>query len=351
MARIPRQDGPGTWHHVMNRGVAKRPLFEDREDQRFFLARLARQVRLGCIEVHAFCLMTTHFHMLVHSPTGKLSEAMRRVQNEHSRQFNRRHKRDGTLIRGRYFSKPVLSLSYRQTLVSYIDANPVKAGMVRISSEYAFGSAKAYMQAEGPRWLTRGWVESVSCATAGSEHYTPAAYIAAFGGGLSSESAELIHARIASTATEDPLDDLIAATPKRVREWMQRKALLADGCRIGLPVCGLRALDAALAESVRDQGPWFVEDGRSSRRGAELARAGLLRDLCGLHWHAIAGATGGTEAQVRRQAKHHWRLIGKDATHAERAACVAKSAVMRCSRSCPRPKLTDDVVRYQTVKK
>ena len=66
----------------MNRGVAKRPLFENRGDARFFLARLARQIRLGRIEVHAYCLMTTHFHLLVRSPIGEMSEAMRRVQNE-----------------------------------------------------------------------------------------------------------------------------------------------------------------------------------------------------------------------------------------------------------------------------
>ncbi len=79
MARNPRQDHPGSWHHVMNRGIARRSLFESRDDIRFFLACLARAVRRGQIEVHAWCILTTHFHLLVRSPGGELSAAMRRV--------------------------------------------------------------------------------------------------------------------------------------------------------------------------------------------------------------------------------------------------------------------------------
>jgi hypothetical protein len=66
----------------MNRGIARRTVFENDADVRYFLAQLARAVRAGGIEVHAYCLMTTHFHLLVRSPAGGLSTAMRAVQNE-----------------------------------------------------------------------------------------------------------------------------------------------------------------------------------------------------------------------------------------------------------------------------
>ncbi len=58
-----RSDGRGAWHHVMNRGLARRPVFEDRECVRYFLSCLARVVRRGLLEVHAYCVMTTHFHL------------------------------------------------------------------------------------------------------------------------------------------------------------------------------------------------------------------------------------------------------------------------------------------------
>ena len=70
MARRNRCDTPGSWHHVVNRGIAKRPLFEDRDDIRYFLSRLAHEVRRGRIEVHAYCILTTHYHLLVRSPRG-----------------------------------------------------------------------------------------------------------------------------------------------------------------------------------------------------------------------------------------------------------------------------------------
>ena len=48
----------------MNRGIAKRTLFETERDIRFFLSRLAKAVRAGRIEIHCFCILTTHFHLL-----------------------------------------------------------------------------------------------------------------------------------------------------------------------------------------------------------------------------------------------------------------------------------------------
>lgn len=61
----------------MNCGIARRTLFESGADVRYFLAQLARAVRAGWIEVQAFCLMTTHFHLLVRCPAGARSTAMR----------------------------------------------------------------------------------------------------------------------------------------------------------------------------------------------------------------------------------------------------------------------------------
>ena len=57
MARRSRQDQPGSWHHVINRGLAKRPLFEGRRDARFFLSRIANEVRRGRLEVHTWSVL------------------------------------------------------------------------------------------------------------------------------------------------------------------------------------------------------------------------------------------------------------------------------------------------------
>jgi len=68
MAQRRRQDAPGAWHHVYSRGMARRTVFESRRDIRHFLCRLALEVRRGTLEVHAYCFLTTHVHLLVRSP-------------------------------------------------------------------------------------------------------------------------------------------------------------------------------------------------------------------------------------------------------------------------------------------
>src|SRR5437867_1139696 len=103
----------------MNRGIARRPVFETRADIRFFLACLARAVRRGELEVHVFCVLTTHFHLLVRSPIGRLAVAMKRIENAYVRYYNRTRRRDGPLFRGRFRSRPVESLRYRNLLVRY----------------------------------------------------------------------------------------------------------------------------------------------------------------------------------------------------------------------------------------
>src|SRR5436190_877467 len=130
MPRRPRADRPGRLHHVMNRGIARRTVFETRADRRKFLALLAREVREGGIELHAFVILGTHYHLLVRSLDGRLSETMRRVQNAYVRWFNRMRRRDGPLFRGRFRSIPLESTRYAHTLIRYIDQNPVEARLV-----------------------------------------------------------------------------------------------------------------------------------------------------------------------------------------------------------------------------
>ncbi len=159
MPRRPRHDAVDTYHHVMNRGIARRPVFETDEDRRFFLSLLAQEVRAGRLEIHAYSVMLTHFHLLVRSVTGELSEAMRRIQNRYARRFNRSRKRDGPLFRGRFLSRPVDSLRYRRNVVTYIHDNAVAAGLVANPADHDWSSARFFAGEGGrrPPWLAPGW--------------------------------------------------------------------------------------------------------------------------------------------------------------------------------------------------
>ena len=298
MPRIPRQDEPGLWHHVFNRAIARRTLFERREDYRFFLAGLARAVRRGEIEVHAYCLLSTHYHLLLRSPEGRLSDAMQRVQLAYSRWFNRSRRRDGSLVRGRYGSKPVRSLSYRRVLVRYIDHNPVSARLSKTPATYAWGSARHYSRHTGPPWLERGWVESEVAAKCESGRFRPERYEAVHAVRRPAELRQLVEARMAYDEDKDPLDDLVSTSNPAIRRWMVHKAILADGTRPGLPLLSIARLERILQE--RRHAPWVVRRGRSDRDGWILAHVGLGRDLCGQTLRALAKRLSMSETKVRR---------------------------------------------------
>ena len=339
MPRRPRCDAPGSWHHVVNRAIAKRPYFEVREDQRTFLSRLALEVRAGRLEVHAYCLMTTHFHLLVRSPVGELSEAMRRAQCAYSRFFNRKRHRDGSLIRARFHSKRIDSDAYWSAVVRYIDENPVRAGLARAIGEYEFSSARAYLGQRRPPWLSIGAVEARALACSGSRRFSAQAYLRAFGPRAGEDVrslCELVESRLKSAREVDPLEDLVGATPDQVRAWMCRKAALADGMQVGLPVCGPSGLRRALDLERARGGEWFAECDGELRRGSDLAWIALLHELCALPLARIAALAGRTVWGVRTELVASRSILAADAEHTKRVARVVAEALAAVLPPAPR---------------
>lgn len=323
MARHPRSDSPGAWFHIMNRGVARRTLFEYGKDIRVFRNHLRAATERGEIEVHSYCFMTTHYHLLVRSPAAELGSAMQRIQTEYSRWFNRSRRRDGPLVRGRYFAKRVGNETYRRAVVGYIDRNPVSAGLVPKASEYAHGSAHEYATASEGSWLKRDWVEGKVRRILELEKYDPTRYDEVFGK-LPRSLARIVEARWRFRSAEDPLDDLIAAAPARVLAWMKRKSELADGTRPGLPVLVIEDLEAALQSHRVGVDPgWRV--GR--RSGWAILRVGLARQLCGLALDEIGAEVELSRSAVGKLADAHKRLIQSDEFYAMRAAEVGARAL------------------------
>lgn len=308
--RRQRADDAGTWHHVMNRSVARRPMFEGRDDVRSFLAGVAQAVRRGEIEVFAYCVLTTHFHLLVRSPIGRLSVAMRRIQGRYAQRFNRRQLRDGALVRGRYLSKVAASARYRAVLVRYIDQNPVAAGLCRDARDYPWCSAFQFAR-RAPRWLSRSWVDVL---------VGPSGYPAAGAGPGFVQLDELVQARLRSDAPDDRFDELVTAAPRQVRERLRQNAAAADG-RPCAPCAAASGLLRAVGSLARG-GPWPIRRGSRTVCGWTTLRAGLLRDCAGEPLARIADALGVHEAQASRLHRRHVQLLLEDDTYADRAAAV-----------------------------
>ncbi len=156
-----RIDACGMFHHVMNRGLSQRTVFETRRDVRFFLSLLAREVRAGNLRMLAYAILTTHFHLLAQSPRGELSAVMRRVESRYVRYFNRTRDRRGPLFERRFLSKPIGSHSHRLTVLRYIDQNAPEARLVAHASRYPYCSAYHYARARRPKWLDCSYVHGL----------------------------------------------------------------------------------------------------------------------------------------------------------------------------------------------
>jgi REP element-mobilizing transposase RayT len=153
MARPPRLQAPGTFHHLIARGNERREVFRDDADREDYLERIARyRVRFG-FRLYAYCLMPNHVHLAVEQGPASLSAFMHALQSSYTQHFNRRHGRVGHLFQGRYKSFLVDCDRYFVALVRYIHENPVKAGIVREARLYRWSSERYFRYGTDAPWL------------------------------------------------------------------------------------------------------------------------------------------------------------------------------------------------------
>jgi hypothetical protein len=299
----------------MNRALGRRTAFETRTDIRVFLALVAHAVREQRVEVHAFSILATHFHLLVRSLDGDLSETLRRIQNVYVRWFNRTRRRDGPLFRGRFRSIPVENSRYVQTLFRYIDQNPVLARLVASAEDYPYGSARLHVSdRRGPRWVCRSLVERFLAPLLAEGVDRAAAYRRAFPVSLSLAQRAFVERRLLHPdRTPDRFDDLVRAATPEVFAWMSRRARLADGTRPGLPLVAPESVEHLVAVHRRRAPDAFVEVGPRRQRSVwDLALVALLRGLAGETFAAIGRRHGATRCEIGRRADEHRHALERD---------------------------------------
>lgn len=141
MARPPRQIIPGIAVHVVQRRVDRTPCFREDSDRLVYLSALRDLLEKTQCELHAYCLMTNHVHLLLTPPAeAACATLMRDLGRTYVRYFNDRHGRSGTLWEGRFHSCLVDSADYVLNCYRYIERNPVRAGMVMEASAYPWSS-------------------------------------------------------------------------------------------------------------------------------------------------------------------------------------------------------------------
>jgi REP element-mobilizing transposase RayT len=151
---------PGSIHHVTSHGIASMRLYEDDVDRWRFLGILGDVTRECDWRILAFCLMTTHVHLLVEVREHPLWRPMHLLNSRYGRHVNRRHGRKGHVFDGRYHDAQISDEGHLLAAFRYIALNPCEAGICSDPAAYPWSSYAALIGAarqwsfvrDGPLW-------------------------------------------------------------------------------------------------------------------------------------------------------------------------------------------------------
>ncbi len=196
MPRPLRIQYPGAFYHVTSRGNERKDVFKSSADREKFLGYLESATRRYGAIIHAYCLLSNHYHLLVETPRGNLSEIMRHINGAYTTYFNVKRQRSGHLFQGRYKAILVEVDAYAVELSRYIHLNPVCAGLVQSPRDYPWSSYSAYIGLRPtPDWLKTDFIFEL--LTTGSNN-APQRY------------REFVEAHLGQPG-ENPLDEAVGA--------------------------------------------------------------------------------------------------------------------------------------------
>ena len=143
----------GVPHHVTQRGNNRQIVFLDDRDRVVYLQVLCEESRRHGLGVLGYCLMPNHIHLIVvpSSPTS-MAKAVGRTHYRYTQIFHSAHNRSGHLWQNRYYSTP-LDGSHLVSALAYVDANPVRAALTKLATEYLWSSARAHVVGRDPSGL------------------------------------------------------------------------------------------------------------------------------------------------------------------------------------------------------
>jgi len=145
MPRGPRSIYENALLNVTSRGNNKRIIFKKQKDYNYFKKLLRQYKRKYKFEIYHYCLMRNHIHLLLKAlDATSFSKAMQGIQLAYFHYFRRKYGYVGRFWQGRFHSKVVEDDRYLLTALLYVEANPVKAGLVESPSAYNWSSYNVY---------------------------------------------------------------------------------------------------------------------------------------------------------------------------------------------------------------
>ncbi|MGE0269237.1 MAG: transposase [Candidatus Omnitrophota bacterium] len=147
MSRIARQDilFDGCYAHIISRSIRKMKLMRDDDDFESLYRLLILTKKMSGFQVHHYCLMHTHFHLIVSLPdVPGFSKAMQYVKSQYSYHFHKKYRLSGPVWRERFRGLLIENESYLRACGEYIENNPLKAGLVKEANNWKYSSFRHY---------------------------------------------------------------------------------------------------------------------------------------------------------------------------------------------------------------
>jgi hypothetical protein len=205
--------------------------------------------------------MGNHYHLLLETPEGNMSQAMHFINGNYTGYFNHRHRRVGHLFQGRYKGLLVEKESYLLSLSRYIHLNPVRAGIVEYPEEYHWSSYRTYIGKGKEDWIYQDWLLG---ALASSKEKARVAY------------REFVEEAL-EKPVKNPLEDVVAQVAVGSRNFIGKVQKLAEERKPDYDLPGIRKLKkrpslSEIGSLVADH--YGVEQKRlhASRRRGNIAR-------------------------------------------------------------------------------
>jgi len=228
MARPLRLEVPGGLYHVTSRGNRREHIYLSDDDRRLFLALVGHVCERFSWGVHAWCLMNSHYHLLLETRLPNLSRGMRHLNGVYTQRFNRRHGRTGHVFEGRYKAQLVQKDRYLLPVARQMVLVPVRSGAVRGPADWPWTSYRFTLGSEtAPAWVRRDELLALVPGTEGTPAERYARYVSeGIAQAERTETAPAQAERAGNTTEnttaqpylgEDRLAGRIKSAPKRVR--------------------------------------------------------------------------------------------------------------------------------------
>ena len=159
MSRSLRIEYPGAFYHITARGNERKAIFRAKENYEKFISYLESATQRYGAQIHCFCLMPNHYHLLLETPWGNLHTILHHLNTSYTNYFNAKTRRAGHLLQGRYHAILVEKDSYALELSRYIHLNPVRARLVSDPARYSWSSYSIYIgMGKGCGWLEKRFI-------------------------------------------------------------------------------------------------------------------------------------------------------------------------------------------------